>query len=231
MPKQKTSGDKKAVVLFSGGLDSSTALCWALKKGYECRAVSVFYGQRHKKELKSAEKIARLLGVKLFKINLKLPWLKTSSLVDAGRPVPDLKISGIPQLPSTYVPGRNLLFAAIGVSLADSTGAGAVILGPNAVDYSGYPDCRPEFYKALEKSVSSGTKAGISGKKISILTPIIFMSKKDIIKLAVRLKAPLELTWSCYRGGTYPCGRCDSCKLRAKGFEEAGIPDPALWRK
>jgi 7-cyano-7-deazaguanine synthase len=222
--------NKKAVVLFSGGLDSTTALCWALARGYECRAVSFDYGQRHSRENLSAAKIARLLGVKLYNIKLDFPWLKASSLVDVKKRLPELKISkiGAGGVPSTYVPGRNLVFASIGVSLADAIGAPAVVMGPNVIDFSGYPDCRPAFYKALEKAVMAGTKLGASGKKIKLLTPLIRMSKRDIIKLALRLKAPLKYTWSCYAGGSKPCGKCDSCKLRAKGFKEAGIKDPAM---
>jgi 7-cyano-7-deazaguanine synthase len=131
-------------------------------------------------------------------------------------------------IPSTYVPGRNLVFASIGVSLADSIGAEAVVMGPNVIDYSGYPDCRPGFYKALEKAVSAGTRRGAAGKKIKLLTPLIKMSKKQIIRLALRLDAPLGHTWSCYSGGRRPCGKCDSCKLRAKGFKDAGMADPAI---
>ncbi|MBI4803505.1 MAG: 7-cyano-7-deazaguanine synthase QueC [Elusimicrobia bacterium] len=228
---QNAKSGEKAVILFSGGLDSTTALCWALKRGYECRAVSFDYGQRHIKEHRSAAKIARLLGVKLYAIKLEFPWLAVSSLIDAHKRLPEIKTSGIGaarSLPSTYVPGRNLVFASIGVSLADSIGAAAVVMGPNVIDYCGYPDCRPAFYRALEKAVWAGTKLGIRGKKIKFLTPLIRMSKKDIIRLAVKLKAPLKYTWSCYAGGARPCGRCDSCKLRAKGFRDAGMIDPAF---
>jgi len=221
---------KKAVVLFSGGLDSTTALCWALERGYECRAVSFDYGQRHARENRSAAKIARLLGVKLYAIKLEFPWLAVSSLVDAQKRLPEFKTSGIGAagVPATYVPGRNLVFASIGVSLADSIGASAVVMGPNIIDYSGYPDCSPAFYRALEKAVWAGTKLGVQGKKTKLLTPLIRMSKKGIIKLAVKLKAPLKYTWSCYAGGARPCGVCDSCRLRAKGFKEAGMNDPAI---
>jgi len=222
---------KKAVVLFSGGLDSSTALCWAMDRGYSCSAVSFDYGQRHKKENLSARRIARALGVKLYGIKLEFPWLAASSLVDRKKKLPDLRISKIGAggaVPSTYVPGRNLVFASIGVSLADSIGAQAVVMGPNVVDYSGYPDCRPGFYRALEEAVRAGTRRGVYGKKIKLLTPLIRLSKKKIIKLAVKLGAPLRYSWSCYAGGAVPCGRCDSCKLRAKGFKDAGIPDPAI---
>ena len=222
---------KKAVVLFSGGLDSTAALCWALDRGYACEAVSFDYGQRHKKENLCARRIAAALGVKLYEIKLCFPWLGVSSLVDSKKRLPDFRLSKIgagEKIPSTYVPGRNLVFASIGVSLADSAGAGAVVMGPNVIDYSGYPDCRPEFYRALEKAVAAGTRRGASGKKIKLLTPLLRLSKKEIIELAVRLAAPLRHTWSCYAGGAYPCGRCDSCKLRAKGFKDAGIPDPAI---
>lgn len=221
---------KKAVIMFSGGLDSTAALCWALDKGYECFAITISYGQKHIKEKKSAGHIAKLLGVKLFDLKLDLPWLKSSSLVDKNKKIPNFKVSKIngKKIPSTYVPGRNLIFASIGVSLADSIKAEAVVLGPNIVDYSGYPDCRPVFYNALEKAVNFGTEIGSKGGKIKLLMPLIKMSKADIVKLAIKLKAPLKHTWSCYSGLKQPCGKCDSCKLRAKGFAEAGIKDPAL---
>ena len=221
---------KKAVIMFSGGLDSTAALCWAIQKGYECFAVTVSYGQRHVKEKKSAVKIAKILGVELFDLNIKLPWLDSCSLVGKNKKIPSFKMSEIAngKIPSTYVPGRNLIFSSIGVSLADSIGAKAVILGPNIIDYSGYPDCRPEFYTALEKAVNYGTKIGSLGGKIKLLTPLIKMSKAEIVKLAIKLKAPLKYTWSCYAGGARPCGKCDSCKLRAKGFAEVHVADPAL---
>jgi len=222
---------KKAVVLFSGGLDSTTALCWAMDQGYDCAAISFDYGQRHRKENLCARRIAAALGVKLYEIKLDFPWLGVSSLVNNKKRLPKLSLSKIgrgEEIPSTYVPGRNLVFASIGVSLADSIGAAAVVMGPNVIDYSGYPDCRPEFYRALEKAVAAGTRQGASGKKIKLLTPLIRRSKKEIIQLAVRLAAPLRHSWSCYAGGAAPCGRCDSCKLRAKGFKDAGMKDPAL---
>ncbi len=222
---------KKAVVLFSGGLDSTTALCWALSKGYECLAVSFDYGQRHDRENRSARAIARRLGVKLYGIKLDFPWFASCSLVNKKLKLPDVKPEKIGRkgdIPSTYVPGRNLVFASAGFSLADAVGADAIVLGPNVVDYSGYPDCRPEFYRALEKAAAFGTRRGATGRPIKILTPLIKLSKAGIARLGVRLKAPLELTWSCYSGGKKPCGRCDSCKLRAKGFADAGLEDPAL---
>ncbi|HAT71225.1 MAG TPA: 7-cyano-7-deazaguanine synthase QueC [Elusimicrobia bacterium] len=221
---------KKAVVLFSGGLDSTTALCWALAKGYECLAVSFDYGQRHARENAAARAIARRLGVKLYQIKLAFPWFGSCSLVNESLKLPDVKTGRIGRkgdIPSTYVPGRNLVFASVGFSLADAEGAAAVVLGPNVVDYSGYPDCRPEFYRALELAAARGTRSGAGGGKIKLLTPLIKLSKAGIARLGVKLGAPLELTWSCYRGGRRPCGRCDSCKLRAKGFAEAGFADPA----
>lgn len=222
---------KKAVVLFSGGLDSTTALCWALKRGYECSAVSFDYGQRHNRENASARAIARGLGVKLYEIKLAFPWFAGCSLVNGKMKLPDVKLSRIGKkgdIPSTYVPGRNLVFASAGFSLADAVDAEAVVLGPNIVDYSGYPDCRPEFYRALEKAAAFGTRRGAGGNKIKLLTPLIKLSKAQIVRLAVKLGAPLALTWSCYSGGKKPCGHCDSCKLRAKGFQDAGLADPAL---
>jgi 7-cyano-7-deazaguanine synthase len=222
---------KKAVVLFSGGLDSTAALCWTLSKGYECLAVSFDYGQRHVRENAAARAIARRLGVKLYRIKLDFPWFGSCSLVNKRLKLPDVKLSkigGNGGIPSTYVPGRNLVFASVGFSLADAEGAEAVVLGPNVVDYSGYPDCRPEFYRALERAAARGTRSGAGGKKIKLLTPLIRLSKAGIARLGVKLGAPLELTWSCYLGGRRPCGRCDSCKLRAKGFKDAGFPDPAL---
>ncbi|OGS12865.1 MAG: 7-cyano-7-deazaguanine synthase QueC [Elusimicrobia bacterium RIFOXYA2_FULL_58_8] len=221
---------KKAVVLFSGGLDSTTALCWALARGYDCRAISFDYGQRHSRENKAARKIAGLLKVRLYEVKLSFPWLAVSSLVNPGVELPDTEFSriGSGAIPSTYVPGRNLVFASIGVSLADSIGAAAVVSGPNVVDYSGYPDCRPAFYRALEKAANAGTRIGATGGKIRFLTPLVRLSKAAIVRLGLRLKAPLSLTWSCYRGGRIPCGHCDSCKLRARGFAEAGLTDPAL---
>ncbi|MHB0997006.1 MAG: 7-cyano-7-deazaguanine synthase QueC [Elusimicrobiales bacterium] len=222
---------RKAVVLFSGGLDSTTALCWAMAKGYECLAVSFDYGQRHDRENASARAIARRLGVKLYEIKLDFPWFASCSLVNRKLKLPEVKIERIGRkgdIPSTYVPGRNLVFASAGFSLADAVGAEAVVLGPNVVDYSGYPDCRPEFYRALQKAAAYGTRRGAAGRPIRILTPLIKLSKAGIARLGVKLKAPLGLTWSCYSGGRKPCGRCDSCKLRAKGFADAGLPDPAL---
>lgn len=216
---------KKAVALFSGGLDSTVCLCWALNEGYECLALTVHYGQKHSRERKSAEKITKLLKTERIEVNLKFPWLAQSSLVGRNLKVPRFKKSA--GIPSTYVPGRNLIFASIGASLADAVEAEAVILGANSVDYSGYPDCRPVFYRAFKKAANLGTRKGIEGNPIEILTPLINFSKAQIIKMGLKLGAPLEHTWSCYKGGKKPCGVCDSCVLRAKGFREARMKDPA----
>ncbi len=220
---------KKAIVLFSGGLDSTTCLHWAIAKGYECEALTVSYGQRHLREIVAAQTIARKLHIKHHLIDLKLPWLSSSSLVDDNKPLPDVAVEQIPQhgIPSTYVPGRNLMFLSIAGSLLDSVGADAIVAGPNAVDFSGYPDCTPAFFKAAGEALNRGTERGVR-EGIDVLAPLMHLSKAEIVRLAVKLHVPLELTWSCYAGGDKPCGKCDSCKLRAKGFAQAGIKDPAL---
>ena len=228
--KKNTSKEpKKAVVLFSGGLDSTTCLYWALAKGYECIALNISYGQRHIKETACAKKICAKLGVKMQSITLSLPWLKqATSLVGKNKSLPKAKLEEIhnkKRLPSTYVPGRNLMFISLAASFADSIGASAIIAGPNAIDYSGYPDCRPQFYKPLAKAVKEGTSGAVCGKSIKILTPLLKLSKAQIAKLGAKLKVPFALTWTCYKGGSKPCGKCDACLLRAQGFKEAGILD------
>lgn len=220
---------KKAIVLFSGGLDSTTCLYWALAHGYECEALTVSYGQRHDREVLAAQMIARNLGVKHHLITLNLPWLECCSLVNKQKALPDVAVEDIPKegIPSTYVPGRNLMFLSIAGSLLDAVGADAIIAGPNAVDFSGYPDCTPAFFKAAAEALNRGTKTGVS-EGIEVLAPLMRLSKAQIVKLGAELKVPFELTWSCYAGGQKPCGHCDSCKLRAKGFAEAGVHDTAL---
>lgn len=220
---------KKAIVLFSGGLDSTTCLYWALAQGYECETLTVLYGQRHDKEVLAAKGIAKGLGLKHHVITLNLPWLVECALVDREQELPDIPVEQIPNagIPSTYVPGRNLMFLSIAGSLLDSTGADAIIAGPNAVDFSGYPDCTPAFFKAAADALNRGTKQGVS-EGIEVLAPLMRLSKAQIVQLGAKLHVPFELTWSCYAGGEKPCGHCDSCKLRAKGFAEAGVHDPAL---
>ena len=221
---------KRAVVLLSGGLDSATALYWARKRGYQLTALTVHYGQRHARELSAARALARRAGADWVPLRLSLPWLKASSLVDRRQRLPEIPASRIGQgpIPSTYVPGRNTVFLALAVSLADAAGAEAVVIGSNAQDYSGYPDCRPEFNAAFQKTARLGTRRGAEGRRLSLLAPLQRLDKAGIVRLAGRLGVPLELTWSCYQGGRRPCGRCDSCKLRARGFAAAGRRDPAL---
>ncbi|MBI3288289.1 MAG: 7-cyano-7-deazaguanine synthase QueC [Elusimicrobia bacterium] len=221
---------RAAVVLLSGGLDSTTSLYWAKSRGYRCVALSVRYGQRHLRELKAARAVARGAGVPLHEVELRLPWLGGSSLTNARLRLPDLPLAKIGRggVPSTYVPGRNTIFLALATSLADAVGAGAIVIGANALDYSGYPDCRPPFLGAFSKVAKLGTKRGATGKPLAVLAPLLRLDKKGVVRLARKVGAPLELTWSCYAGGSRPCGRCDSCKLRAKGFREAGQGDPAL---
>ena len=192
-------------------------------------ALTVSYGQRHDREVLAAQMIARNLGVKHHLITLNLPWLECCSLVDKNKTLPDIAVEDIPHegIPSTYVPGRNLMFLSIAGSLLDAVGADAIIAGPNAVDFSGYPDCTPAFFKAAAEALNRGTKTGVS-EGIEVLAPLMRLSKAQIVKLGAQLKVPFELTWSCYAGGKKPCGHCDSCKLRAKGFAEAGVHDTAL---
>jgi 7-cyano-7-deazaguanine synthase len=217
----------RAVVLLSGGLDSTTALYWAKKKRFSPVALSVRYGQRHVKELSAARAVAKKAGVPLHEVSLPLPWLAhASSLTDKKKKLPDLPLSKIGRggVPSTYVPGRNTMFLALAASLADSVGADAIVIGANVLDYSGYPDCRPKYLAAFEQTARQGTRR----TKLKILAPLLKLDKKGIVRLAEKVGAPLSLTWSCYAGTAEPCGRCDSCKLRAKGFSAAGKADPAL---
>ncbi len=220
---------KRAVVLLSGGLDSATCLYWAKAKGYRLEALAFDYGQRHGRELRYARSLARAAGARFTLQRIALPWLKSNSLVDPGRRLPELPLSRIGRggIPSTYVPGRNTIFVALGLSLADTVGAESVVVGANAVDYSGYPDCRPEFYRAFQAVARRGTRRGAQGRRLRIETPLIRKDKAGIVRMAVKYGVPLAHTWSCYRGAAKPCGRCDSCKLRAKGFAMAGRKDPA----
>lgn len=219
---------EKTVVLLSGGLDSTTTLYLAKKK-YQPYCLIFDYDQRHKREIKSAKAIAKKANCPYQIIKFNLPWSR-SSLTDKSLPLPQRKIGeiGKKNIPSTYVPARNTIFLSFALSYAESIGARAIFIGANSLDFSGYPDCRPEYYSAFQKVARQGTKGGVKGQGIKIFTPLITKNKAEIIKLAVSLNVPLELTWSCYQGGKYPCGKCDSCLLRAKGFREAGLKDPLL---
>lgn len=223
---------KKAVVLLSGGLDSATTLYFAKAKGFQCYCLIFDYGQRHKKEIASAKKIAARAGCAWQIIKLSLPW-KGSSLLDKKLKIPEFSnstnsINLSNSIPLTYVPARNIIFLSFALSCAEAIKASSIFIGANAIDYSGYPDCRPGFYRAFIRAVNLGTKAGVEGRGFSIFTPLIKMTKAGIIKLGTRLKVPYELTWSCYQGGRKPCGKCDSCNFRARGFQEAGYRDPLL---
>lgn len=219
---------KKAVVLLSGGLDSATALYAALAQGYRCSCLILDYGQRHRREIRSAKAVAKAAGCPSFVVKLRLPW-GGSALTDRRIPVPAGRSAAQigRGIPSTYVPARNTLFLSLALGLAEAQGASAIVIGANALDYSGYPDCRPAYYRLMRQVAKAGTKAGAEGKPAKILTPLIRLTKAQIIRQGTRLGVPYRLTWSCYLGGARPCGRCDSCLLRAKGFLEAGLKDPA----
>lgn len=225
MPKRR-----RAVVLLSGGLDSATCLYWAKARGYGVTALSVDYGQRHVRELSCARYLARAARVKIHEIRVALPWLKVSSLVDAGKRLPSIAPARIGRggIPSTYVPARNTVLLALAASLAEARGARCVVIGANSLDTSGYPDCRPRFQRVFERALRLGTRAGVEGGAIRIAAPLLYMDKAAIVSLARKLEVPLRMTWSCYRGGRRPCGACDSCKLRARGFAQAGLEDPAV---
>ena len=219
----------KAVVLLSGGLDSATVLYLARSHGYKCLCLIFDYGQRHKREIESAKRIAKSALCPYEILKIKFPW-KGSALLDNKVKIPGVTKSQSHKvtsaIPATYVPARTIIFLSFAVSYAEAVGAETVFIGAHTEDYSGYPDCRPEFFRAFRKTVSCGTKAGIEGRGIDIKAPIINKGKSEIVKLGKRLKVPFELTWSCYQGGRHPCGKCDSCRFRAKGFREAGLEDP-----
>ncbi|MBU3912331.1 MAG: 7-cyano-7-deazaguanine synthase QueC [Candidatus Omnitrophica bacterium] len=202
---------KRAVVLLSGGMDSAVTLFYARQKGYKTYCLIFDYGQRHKKELEFAKKLARLARSDHRVLKIKLPW-KNSALLDKKISVPEYrKASGIPV---TYVPARNTIFLSFALSFAEAIGARVIFIGANARDFSGYPDCRPLYFKKFNELLKKATKA----RGIKIQTPLLYKTKKDIAKLGGKLKVPFELTWSCYKGGRKPCGKCDACFLRAKGF-------------
>lgn len=223
----------KAVVLLSGGIDSSTTLYYARHKGYDCHCLIFDYGQRHRREIESAKKIARDCGANWQVVKFNLPW-RGSALLDKKMAIPKrnnaitLKRNNV--IPSTYVPARNTVFLSFATSYAEAIGAKAIFIGANAIDFSGYPDCRPAYYEIFKVLIKYGTKVGIEKNGIKIFTPLIEMTKAQIIKLGTKLKVPYEYTWSCYSGGKRPCLKCDSCVLRAKGFNEAGFIDPLIKR-
>lgn len=218
---------KRAVCLLSGGLDSATTLAIALHEGFEVFALSVDYGQLHLREMDSAKMIALYFKVEHVLLKVPMPW-KGSSLLDPNIPLSKYSGEETHLIPTSYVPARNTVLIGIAASMAEAKGARSIFIGANAVDYSGYPDCRPEYFKVYQELLRTGMKCGISGDPIEIKTPLLYLSKAEIIKSGIALGVPYELTWSCYAGREEPCGECDSCVLRAKGFKEAGIRDPIL---
>jgi 7-cyano-7-deazaguanine synthase len=217
----------KAIVLVSGGLDSATTLAMAQEQGFDCHALAVDYGQRHRAELQAAQRVAEARGVPLTVIRLDLRAVGGSALTDDIE-VPESETQGIPV---TYVPARNTILLSLALGLAEVQGAADLFIGVNAVDYSGYPDCRPEFIEAYAQMARLATRAAVEGRDLRIHTPLIELSKADIIRQGTRLGVDYGLTVSCYQADDEgrACGRCDSCRIRAAGFEAAGIPDPTRY--
>ena len=235
---------KLGVVLLSGGLDSTTLAAWAKRQGYELKGLTFYYGQRHRRELEAARKVAQILGLEQKVLDVSffkdLAW--RSALTSQEIAVPHEES---PDIPPTYVPLRNTLFIALAAALLESEALflieerglnprelrAAVLIAANIIDWSGYPDCRPEYFEKLAEALNQGSKLGTQyGVKLEIEAPLVFKSKAEIVRLGMELGAPLEHTWSCYEGGEVPCGECDSCRLRAKGFAEAGYEDPLMIR-
>ena len=217
-----------ALVVLSGGLDSTVCMGVAVADGAGALlAVTYDYGQRHRTELDRAAAVAAHYGAEHLVVPVDMRGWGGSALTDPSIDVPAAGPApgGIPV---TYVPARNLVFLSLAAGIAEARGAGAVYLGVNALDYSGYPDCRPEFVDAFRTTVNLALRRGVEGNPLAVRTPLVDLGKADIVRLGVSLGAPLHLTWSCYRSGPEPCGDCDACSLRAKGFAEAGVPDPAL---
>jgi len=219
----------KAVVLLSGGLDSATTLALARAAGHECHCLSLDYGQRHRAELAAAANVARALGAAAHRvIALDLTAFGGSALTDPGIAVPETPTAGIPV---TYVPARNTILLSLALAWAEVLGAQDVWFGANAVDYSGYPDCRPEFMRAFEALANLATKAAVEGRRFTLHTPIIHLTKAEIVRRGAALGVDYAMTVSCYQasGEGRACGRCESCRLRRAGFEAAGIPDPTRY--
>jgi len=220
---------RKAVVLLSGGLDSATCLALAKQQGYECYALSFDYGQRHIAELAAAANIARHMHVAMHRvIKMDLGGIGGSALTDASLKVPEQETAGIP---ITYVPARNSIFLAFALAWAEVLQAQAIFIGVNALDYSGYPDCRPAFIEAFQHMANLATKAGVEGQPLKIEAPLLAMDKAQIIKAGIAAGVDYSLTVSCYQlnDKSEACGRCDSCRFRRKGFLEAGVPDPTRY--
>ncbi len=228
-------GTKRAVVLLSGGLDSATCLAWARAEGFDCATLAFDYGQRHAVELAAAERVAAALGSKdhrVVRVDLRViggSALTADLTVPKGRDETTMGES----IPVTYVPARNTVFLAIALGLAETLGAADLVAGMNAIDYSGYPDCRPAFVRAFETLADLATKAGVEGVRHRVHTPLMTLDKAGIIRLGVSLGVDYGLTHSCYDPSPdgSACGACDSCRLRARGFHEAGVPDPTRYAR
>jgi len=216
---------KRAIVLLSGGIDSATTLYLAKSKGYKCSCLIFDYGQKNRSEIEAAKKIAVKARCDSRVVKIRLPW-GGSSLLDKGANIPRRKSPGSGGIPSTYVPARNTIFLSFALSFAEAKKAGAIFIGAHTQDYSGYPDCRPLYFQAFKKLARLGTRAGASGKRIRIFTPLLVKKKSEIIKTGLKLGVPYKLTRSCYSGNKRPCAGCDSCLYRARGFAEAGLKDP-----
>lgn len=221
---------KTAVVLLSGGLDSATVVALAQQQGYRVHALTVSYGQRHVAELVAARRLVKHWGLTHHELHVNLDAVGGSALTDQAIAVPESPTTGIP---ITYVPARNTLFLSMALGVAEVMGATDIFIGVNAVDYSGYPDCRPEFIRAFEQLAAVATKAGVEGQGFRIHTPLMQMGKGDIIRTGIDLQVPYALTVSCYQADAAgrACGLCDSCRIRRTGFEQAGIPDPTPYQK
>src|SRR2546427_5759213 len=223
---------KTAVVLLSGGMDAATALAMTVKEGHDVIGLPFAYGQRHRTEIDEAARLAnhfRVVDLRI--VTISLPQIGRSALTDPRIRVPEQRrIEEIGRgIPITYVPARNTILLAYALGLAEATAARSIVIAANQIDYSGYPDCRPEYYAAFREVARLGTKRGVEGDVVEIRTPLIRMSKADIIRKGAELGVPWELTWSCYLGGSQACGVCDSCQLRLRGFREAGVSDPSPY--
>jgi 7-cyano-7-deazaguanine synthase len=225
---------KKAVCLVSGGLDSAVTAAIARSKGYEIYAITFDYGQRHRKEIESAKKLAKEMKFREQRVmRINLEEIGGSALTDSkisvptGKGVEEIKKSS--EIPVTYVPARNTVLLSLALAYAEVLDADAIFIGANHVDYSGYPDCRPEYFRKFQEMADLATKRAVGGRRITIETPIVEMNKAVIIKLGAELKVPFEYTWSCYKGGEKACGKCDSCVLRLNGFKENNLLDPILY--
>tara|TARA_Y100001935_G_scaffold252637_1_gene256998 strand:- start:2777 stop:3472 length:696 start_codon:yes stop_codon:yes gene_type:complete len=228
--ESEKKNNKKAVVLFSGGLDSTTVLAYAKSKNFNCFALSFHYGQRHESEMNAAKEIAKHFDVSEHKFfSLPLDSIGGSSLVDSSKAI--IKSENL-EIPSTYVPARNLIFLSVALGWAESIGANDIFIGVNAVDYSGYPDCRPEFINLFQKISKLATKEGILGNNFNINAPLLNFSKKEIIRLGIELGVDYTMTVSCYKANSQgkACGACDACTLRKKGFTDLGIDDPTMYQ-